>query len=811
MWRNAAQILRSLRKDSGFALVTVLTLALAIGANTTIFSLGNGLLLKSQPGIGHPEDLVDLGRSDGRSSFDTLSYPNYLVYSSQGDVFAGVAAVNVEPTPLSLRAEGLTRSVYGTLASGNFFEVLQLTPLKGRFFSAEDDKPGAPATVVISEELWDLQFGHNASILGREVVLNGRGFTILGVAPKDFHGHSALKTDLWIPIHQQPLITPGTHTLESRSANWLMATARLKPGASMEQAQAAMTVVAARLAKAYPATNENAGLKVAPHRGFSGELGTAVTAFIGLLMIIVVIILAIACANVAGISLARSTSRQREVAVRIALGADRRRVIARMMTETLVLFAISGAVGILLSSWMTSFLKAFQSSIPVPLTLDLAVDYRVVTFTLLVTLGCAVVSGLGPALSSSRVDVVTALKEESGGTAYRRLRLRNAMVVAQVAMSLLLLIASGLFLRALTHAKSLDPGFDPNGVEVVSLNLFLAGYSEQTGRAFDRELIERVSALPGVQSVGLAVDLPMDGSNFGFGGIRIPERQPPPPYKYFSADWNLVTPGYLKTLKIPLLRGRDFREQDTDNAPKVAIINEAMAAELWPGEEALGKHLYNGPVESTEPMEVIGIVKNISDRSLGEAPVSFIYAPFSQLWEFRQNLVIRNANEGSVATEVRRLLQEMSPNLPVIGIQSMDQVTAFGLLPQRLAAWVSGSMGVVGLFLASLGIYGVTAYNVGRRTREIGIRVALGARPASVLHLVLGEGFRLTLIGLTLGCLAGAGVTWLIKGLLFGIAPTDALTFLGTSAVLMLVTMAASFIPARKAARVDPMVALRHN
>ena len=801
---------RTIRNDLPFAIVTILTLGLAIGANTTIFSLANGLLLKSQPAIGDPQDLVDIGRTLGGSGFDTISYPNYLDYRKQTEVFSGMLAYTPEPIALSLRDTGAAERIYGSIVTSNYFGVLKVTPALGRFFSPEEDQLGSPAVVVMSDELWATRFERNPTVVGREIVLNGNTFTVIGIAPDRFHGASWIKSDAWVPIGMQPLVTPGQQLLQSRRPNWLTAVARLKPGVSRSQAQAAMSVLAAQLEKAYPEDNEAVGVAVAPHAGAPVGATDAITAFVALLMVVVGIILAIACANVAGICLARATNRRRDVAVRLALGANRKRIIAEFMTETFALVLISGLVGSLVATWLTELLLRFQRDIPVPAVFDLSADFRVMAFTVVATLLAGVLSGITPALQATRTDVVSSLKEESGSATYRHLRLRNTLVVAQVAMSLLLLIAGGLFLRALSHASSMNPGFDSANIYVTSFDLFLAGYTEQTGRTFGRELIERVSALPGVETASLAIDLPMNDSNFGFGGIRIPERQPPAPYRYFDADWNLVSPGYFRTLKMSVLRGRDFAATDVDGAPRVAIINEAMAQQLWPGEDPLGKRLYNGEIGTTEPMEVIGLVRNIKDKSLGQETEPFIYAPLSQMYIPRQSLVIRTSEAGNVLPAVRQLVQNLNPNLPIISVQSMDEVTAFGLLPQRLAFWVAGTMGIVGLLLTSLGIYGVTAYNVGRRTREIGIRVALGARPAAVLKLVLREGLALTTFGLVIGCAAAFALMRLIQGLLFGIGATDAVTFVLTSTIFVIVALVACYIPARRAVHVDPMVALRH-
>ena len=529
----------------------------------------------------------------------------------------------------------------------------------------------------------------------------------------------------------------------------------------------------------------------------------------GLLMGIVGLVLLIACVNVAGMLLARGVARRREIAVRIAIGARPARLIRQLLTETAILFAAAGAIGILLTNWLTTLLLALIPSLPVPIGLDIRVDWRVAAFATVLSLVAALLSGLAPALHASRSDLVPALKTEGlGAGPLSRLRLRNAFVVGQVTMSLMLVIVAGLFLRALQHAADIQPGFDEQHVGVVQLDLSLGGYRQPTGRPFLRELVERTRALRGVESATATIDLPLDGGRKGFGPIRVPGKTPPQGDS-FGADWNVVEPGFFRTLKLSLLRGRDFTTGDTPVSLPVAIVNEAFTRMIWPDEDALGKQIVVEGDDGPQPVTIVGIAADARLIWLTGTVAPYIYVPFAQRYSDRVALLVRTADGHSAIPEVRQLLHSMNPNLPITEAMPLSDITAIGLIPQRIAASVAGSLGFVGLLLAAIGIYGVTAYAVSRRTREIGIRIALGADSRAVMRLVLRQGLVLAGIGVTIGIAIAAVGSKLLESLLFGVRGLDPVTFGGACALFALVTLIATYVPARRAVSVDPMIALR--
>jgi predicted permease len=539
----------------------------------------------------------------------------------------------------------------------------------------------------------------------------------------------------------------------------------------------------------------------------------AVAVFLSMLMGVVALLLVIACANVAGIGLARAAARKREIAVRFALGASRGRVIRQLVTETLTVFAIAAGIGVIMSQCFIMLLDRLRFQIPFPVVpvIDLSTDYRVVFFNVSLTAVAAIISGLTPALYGTGPDVATAMKEDSMASTYRRSRLRSGLVVAQVALSFVLLFGGGLFLRTLVRVATTDLGFDPTNVQVVSLDFSLAGIPPAEAKQLERELLVRVSSLPEVESASLALDLPMDLNAVGLGGISVIGHEPPRGQQAFPALWNVVSPGYFKTLKIPLLRGRDFNEMDREGSPSVAIINETMAAQFWSGLDAVGRTFYRrgGPSEESRVVQVIGVVKNVNTRGINEEPAPFIHVPYAQDYRSGHELILRPAPGADIVPAVRQLVRELNPNLPIITFRSMDNIVGFGLLPQRLAAWVAGVMGLVGVILAGLGIYGVTSFAVSSRTREIGIRLAVGAKPGRILALIAREGMMLAGVGLGLGMVAAVGLAQAIRTFVY-VSPTDIITFGAVAMTMAAAALVASYLPSRRATRIDPVVALRH-
>jgi putative ABC transport system permease protein len=582
---------------------------------------------------------------------------------------------------------------------------------------------------------------------------------------------------------------------------------RLKPGVTVAQANAELTSIAQALEKEYPAANREKGLRVARSALVPGQVD-AVAGFLGVLLGIVGLVLLAVCVNLAGMLLARAASRHREIAVRLAIGADRMRLVRQLVTETLVLFVAGCGLGLLLTRWLTSLLLAVLPTLPVPLGMDFAVDWRVTIFAIAISLVAAVLSGLVPALQASRPDLVPALRVDSEGRV-ARLRLRSAFIVAQVTVSLVLVIAGGLFVRALGRAASIDPGFDQSNVDVVSFDLSLSGYKEPDALAFADRLRARVLALPGVEHAAFATDLPLDGGRMGLGSLRVPGLKPPDGGSSFPADWNAVSPDYFKTLKMALVSGRDFTAQDVAGAPGVIIINETMARSVWQTTDVLGRQFQTDAIgNKTSTLTVIGVAPDAQVDTLGGRIRPFVYVPLAQRYVSRTSLLVKSAGDG-VIPQVRTILRELNPNLPVTAAMPLEQVTAIALIPQRIAGALAASLGVVVLLLAAIGIYGVTSYSVNRRTREIGIRMALGAARTDVLRLVVRQGMVLTAIGVGLGLAAGAAGAQLLRSLLFGVSALDPIAFGGAALLFGVISLAASYLPARRATRVDPMVALR--
>jgi predicted permease len=808
-WQDLRYGLRLLRRSPLFTVTAVLSLAIGIGANTTIFSIASALLFRPLPGIVRDGRLVDIGRTDSGGGFDTTSYPNYQDVRARATTLTDVYAYRNDPQPMSLGGEREAERIYGSVVSGNYFRALGATPLRGRLLNDEDDRPGAGPVVVISAELWQRRFAGASDIVGRALVINGTSVMVAGVAQPRFQGTTVMRADAWVPMSMAPIASPRlpASMFACRQCGWLLMGGRLKPGVTLAQANAELDAIGRALQREYPAENAGKGLRAAASALVPGHIDL-VAGFLAVLLAIVGLVLLAACVNLAGMLLARATSRRREIAVRLAIGASRWRLIRQLVTETLVLFAAGCGLALLLTRGLTALLLRVIPALPVPVGVDFVVDWRVVAFSAGISLAAAVLCALAPALQASRPDLVPALKAD-GAAGATRLRLRSVFIVAQVAVSLVLVIAGALLVRALGRAASIDPGFDQRGVDVVALDLSLSGYQEAQGLAFADRLLERVRALPGVEHAALATDLPLDGNRMGLGALRVPGLQPPNGASSFPTDWNAVSPGYFAALRMPLSRGRDFTSQDSADAPGVIIINEAMARSVWHTTDVLGRQFQSGDGGSGDAtLTVVGVAPDAQVDTLGEAVPPMVYVPLAQRYLSRVSLVV-TSSRGGVVPDVRRLVRELDPNLPVISAMPLGEVTAVMLVPQRIAAAVAASLGLVVLLLAAIGIYGVTSYNVGRRVREIGIRMALGADRERVLRLVLRQGLALTATGVAIGVLAGAAGAQVLRSLLFGISALDPLAFGAAAVLFAVVSTVATYIPARRAMRVDPMIALR--
>jgi putative ABC transport system permease protein len=796
---------RALARSPVFALVSVISIAIGIGATTGIVTIANTLLLRPPPGVGHPGRLVMLGRTQDGKGFDTFSFPTFQEYSAAKSL-SGAAALDLEPKAVSLMGPSGGEPIQVMSVSGSLFGVLEARPAIGRFFTPEDDRaPAGNPVVVLSHTFWERRFEGDSSIVGRTIVLNRAPFTVIGVARERFQGPFVVAPDAWVPLAAATHLGTPAAIFSSRGSVWLIGIARLATDVGVSQAQVELSTIAARLAQDYPDANSGHGVLVAPASLFPADMQGTITGFMVMLLVVAGLVLIIASINVAGMLLARATVRRREIAVRLALGASRGQLVSQLVIESLLLFVTAGAAGVMLARWLVSGLLALVPRLPIPLAVDPRLDWRVLGFALVVSLATGLIAGIVPALQSTRPDLIAALKSGDRSGAGRQ-RLRSGLLVTQIAFSMLLLMVAGLFARTLAHARSIDPGFEPRDVSIASIDLGLSNYNDDQGRRVAGEILERTRALPGVRTAALSAMLPLDGGGLGMGEIAVSGREPPDPRAGWRADWNVVTPGYFATLGMPLVRGRDFADLDRAGSSDVAILNESFAAALFPGEDPIGRTLTN----EGRTVTVIGVARNAKYRSLGEAPRNFIYVTLGQRYFGRIHLLIKTApGAAAPGAAVRRIVAGIDPSLPILRQQTMPEQTATSLFPQRLALYVSGGLGLVALLLVLIGIYGVTAFSVAQRTREIGVRVALGAQRSHVLAMVVRQGFVLVGIGVLLGSLAAFAATRLIRDLLYGVPPTDGVAFAAAAALLALAALAASWIPARRAARLDPVIALR--
>ncbi len=664
---------RLLRRNPLFALTAATSLAIGIGASTTIFTVASALLFKTPAGIVEPGRLVDVGRSQDGSGFDNGSYPNYLDIRARNTVFTDIYAYKMGADPISLGGADGAERIFGDMVSTNYFAVLGARPQIGRLFEdADGNQPGTTPFAVLSHQFWKRRFNGDPAIVGRRLQLNGSPFTVIGVVAEGFHGTTLLTTDVWVPISMVGELSPrrSGSILTSREGVWLLMGARLKPGVSLGQAQGELTSIARALEQEFPDANRGKGLRVAAAAPIPGN-GAPVAAFMAVLMGLVMLVLAIACANVAGVLLARASGRRREIAVRLAIGAGRGRLIRQMLVESSLLFLVGGAAGLALARAVTTALVTRLPTLPLPIDMSLPLDTSALGFALALSLVAAVLSGLAPAWQASRAEVVGGLKADAQGGP-ERMRLRNAFVVSQVAFSIVLVVGAGLFGRALQRAATIDPGFDPRGIELAFLDLSLSGYTETTGPVFAQQMVERVRALPGVESATMSAMIPLGMGRMGLGGLSLPgaavptERRGPPPAGWLEADWNVVEPDYFKTMRMTLVSGRDFTAADRRGAQDVVIVNETAARRMWPNQDPLGKVLVHhldrrGTSDQTRPMTVVGVARDAKYAFLGEQTPGFVYVPMQQQYIPRTTIVARAADGRRLAAEIRSLLAAMNP------------------------------------------------------------------------------------------------------------------------------------------------------
>jgi len=812
--------LRSLGKAPGFTAIAVLSIALGIGANTAVFSIVNAMLFKPLP-VRHPEQLAALYITEQSSPFpDAFSYPDYLDYRDRNEAFSDL--VGHYGVTLSMAGTGAQPELlWGELVTGNYFTGLGVRPALGRVFNDEDDRrPGAHPVAVLSYGFWQRRFGGDPAVVGKVLKLNGHDFNVIGVATYGFSGTRFLGfiPDVWVPVmmHEQVLHESGDR-LTARGRRWLNVNGRMKPGVTIGQATAAMNVVARQLAESWPQTDRDVTVKIMPggHKTQPLPGGENILTFVSAMMMgLVGLALLVACANVANLLLARATARRREIAVRLALGASRWRLIRQLLTESIVLALAGGAVGFLLALWLNDLFKSTGPPLDfatVNPDYDLGLDTRVLAFTLLASLVTGVLFGLLPALQASRPDLVPTLKGESRsvGRGARRFTLRNALVVVQFALSLVLLICAGLFIRSLQNAQRVSPGFDTKNILIGSVNLGIQGYTEARGREFFKRVIERVGKLPGVERASLADSLPLDDSTSG-GRVLIEGYVPRSENEKIEVLYTTAAPKYFETMGTQIVQGRAFDERDKEDAPRVVVINETMAGRYWPGQNPVGKRLQLGSANSPY-LEVIGVARDGKYITIGEAPLPYMFLPLRQNYSDRVRILIRaEADPTALAAGLRREVQALDETLPVYGVKTIQQFMERSLWGIDGMVGLLSGLGLFALLMAAVGIYGVMAYAVAQRTREIGIRMALGARRGDVLRLVVGQGMLLALVGMVIGVAGAFAATRLLASLLVGVSATDPATFALTALLLAVVALLACFVPARRATKVDPMIALRY-
>ena len=827
---------RMILKSPAFTAVAVATLAVGIGANTAFFSLLDAVLLRPLP-VENPQQLVLVkAKGTGGSLSSDFAYADYADYRDRCRSFSGLAAFDA--LPLTLSAAGSSERIYAAGVSGNFFQVVGRSAALGRTLAPGDDRAGADGAVMLSYHLWQSRFGGEPGAVGRVVTLEGKPYTIVGVAPRDFQGMTrGFFPDVWVPVTRTAPFEFNPDALSARNMSWLGITGRLGKSVSREQALAELSAVARKVREENPTPGlGKQELVLLPGaQGDDGNLADVSRVSL-LLMGVVGVLLLIACANVGGLMLARASGRRREIAIRRALGAGRTRLIRQLLTESLLLAVLGGAAGLLLALWSADVLSQFRPQSYLPMHLGMRVDLRVLGFCAAASLLAALLFGLAPALQASKAQLTESLKSDSGaGLSHPSRRGWGAtLVVVQVAMALVLLLGGGLLLRSLRREQAVELGMDSRNVLALSVQpgrgrtdaAQLAGLGfnrrnapgqpvqanadEERVREFFRQLVERVQALPGVRSAALVTTLTpspggtrltLDATDVGLPGPG-----------EVDIDVNWVGPGYFRTLGIPLLRGREFNDEDShapDDLDRV-IVNEALARLLWPGQDPVGRRFsLNGP-GTPASLEVVGLARNGKYRSLRDAPAPYLYRNLRHFGLSERTLVLRTSGDPvAMIPAVRHLVQTLDPSVPVYGVKTMEEHVAVMLAAARLATWLVSLFGLVALFLASLGLYGLVSYAVLQRTREIGVRMALGARHGDVLRLVVGQGMKLIFLGIALGLTAALLLTRLVTGWLFGISPLDPLTFAGIPMLLVSVALLACYLPARRAARVDPIIALR--
>jgi predicted permease len=806
MWSEIARdfglAVRTLRDSPMFTLTAVLSLAIGIGGTAIIFGVADAYLLRPVPGIANPERVVEIGRIDADGpgppngeGFSTFSYPNYQDYLQRQTVFESLAASRVGDA-VGVGGGARPLRVPGAYVTTNYFSVLGASMSLGRGFVAEDMQlTSVPTVAVISHQLWRTQFGGDANILSRTIQVNGRPFQIVGVAAEVFNGHNSLGARVWMPLTAFP--DGDLQRFARRGQQWLMGIGRLKDGVTTAQARAEMSRIASDLAREYPDDNRRHGLGVEPSAPLVGLL-PFISSYLALIGALTGLVLLIACTNVGAMVLARSVNRAREMSLRLALGAARVRLVRLLIAESVVVALAGAALGLVVAQWGLISLGRFVPVFRFPLTYDVKVDWRLATFSIVVAALTVIACGLLPAVQATRIDLAAALKPTSS-SGPKRLRARQMLLAAQVALSMLLVVTAILLGRSLNHANAIDAGFTLDGVEVADFDLRLG--QPGSPRVFFEELMTRVQQLPGLDSAAIARVVPLTREREGGRVWRAGEQGDD---RAITVSRNFVSPDYFRVLRIPLLRGRVFDERDRAGAQPVAIVNETMARQTWPGQDPVGQLLQG---RTGRPLLVVGLVGDTKYRTIGEDPTPFVYISAAQTNEAIMRVLIR-PRRASLLPQIRAIVAEMNPNLPM-QTSTLTDLTSIVLLPHRLASWLAAVVAIIGAFLAAIGIYGLAAYNVTQRTREIGVRVALGALRVQVVRLVVVGAAKPVVTGAAIGLFASSLLTDLLAGMLYGVRPLDPTSFIGGTLILLAIAALASLFPARRAAAVNPVDALR--
>ena len=802
-------------------MVAIASLAIGIGFNTALFTIVDALLFKPLP-VAAPERLADVFTSDssGRSDFSTSSYLDYLDLRDRNDVFDAV--VGYSPMMAALNLDDRSRLAMGEIVTGNYFQTFGIRAAMGRTIQPDDDRPGAPRVVVVSHRYWTRELGSAPDAVGRTVRIRGSAYTIVGVAPRTFNGMvPVLAPELWLPVASSLEVEPvgmhdtlpsptGTTRLDRRADRWLFIRGRLKPGATVEQAGANLAVVMARIDADNPITNKGRrlSLKRTSDVHFHPLADPILVPIAAGLMVVVGLVLLIACANVASMLLARASSRQKEIGIRLAIGASRGRLVRQLVTEALLLSLIGAVAGTLLAWWLASLVAAISLPIPIPLAFDLHIDLRVLAFTLVATGLAGLFAGLAPAMQALKPDVLMDLRGDSlsraGG---RRWSMRDVLVAGQMAVTALLLVVAALLTRSLAAAQRTDPGFAASRLAVVSADTAMLRYDDQSSRQFFDQAMTKVAAIPGVEAVALASRVPLQ-VNANRWEIWIPGRHRPGD-QGDTVEVTTVSPEFFKTLGVAIVEGRGFTDDDRPETPRVAVVNETLARRFWPGESAVGKVFHtrggDGPA-----FTIVGVSADHKVLTLSERPTSFLHVARSQRPSSYSAIMARTRGDASaLLRDMRRVLLALDPNVVFVENQTMEAEVDATLLPMRASAWLVSGVGLVAMLLAAIGLYGVIAYSVACRTREIGIRIALGAHRGAVVRLIMRQGLLVAVAGLIAGCLLAVAAARAIASALYGITAADPVSWIVAAAVLLFAASIANLIPAARAARVEPTQALR--